>query len=211
MQVHLPRQRPGRGGIRRSRAPGDCREGPPGQLRSPVRVSQTFARIHGAVLSLWERAKREHSSPRELGWSVGVGAFVACTPLLGLHVWLAIGLATLLRLNRLWALIASRLSSTPVLLVTTFCEIEAAHRLRTGRWAPLAMHEALTHGRELLFDWVLGTLLVGSVVGIGTGLLAYALARAHRDAALLAKRHTPGPLPPPFLESPRSEPPPPNR
>ena len=69
---------------------------------------------------LWERARREHSSPREIGLAVGVGAFVACTPLIGFHLWLALGFATLLKLNRLWAMIGSRLSTTPILLVTTF-------------------------------------------------------------------------------------------
>lgn len=145
-------------------------------------MPKPFIRLHAAVLSLWERAKKEHSSPRELGLSVGVGAFVACTPLLGLHAWLALGLATLLRLNRLWTLIASRLSSTPVLAVTTFCEIETAHRLRTGRWVPLALHEAMEHGRELLGDWILGTVIVGGVVALCAGFLAYGIARAHGDA-----------------------------
>jgi len=145
-------------------------------------VPNPFVRLHEAVLAFWERAKSERSSPRELGLSVGVGAFVACTPLLGLHVWLALGLATLLRLNRLWTLIASRLSSTPVLAVTTYCEIETAHRLRTGRWVPLTLQAALDHGRELLFDWVLGTAIVGGLVAVCAGLVAYGVARWRRDA-----------------------------
>lgn len=169
-------------------------------------VPGPFARLHSAAVSLWDRAKRERSSPRELGWSVGVGAFVACTPLLGFHLWLALGLATMLRLNRLWTLIASRLSSTPVLLVTAFCEIETAHRLRTGRWVPLAVHEAFSHGRELLVDWILGTVLVGGFVAVCAGFLAYALARAHRDATA----HTRGPRLRPFSGSPPSEPRPPS-
>jgi uncharacterized protein (DUF2062 family) len=174
-----------------------------GAVRLPVApVPGPFARLHLAAIALWERAKHEHSSPRELGWSVGVGAFVACTPLLGLHLWLALGLATLLRLNRLWTLIASRLSSTPVLLVTAFCEIETAHRLRTGRWVPLAPHEALRHGRELLVDWILGTVLVGGLVATCAGFLAYALARAHRDAMARTRE----PRLRPFSESPPSKP-----
>jgi len=152
-------------------------------LRSASGVPNPFVRLHKAVLALWERAKRERSSPREIGLSVGVGAFVACTPLLGLHVWLALGLATLLRLNRLWTLIGSRLSSTPILAVTTYCEIEAAHRLRTARWVPMTLHEAMDHGPELLFDWVLGTVIVGGLIAVCTGLLAYGVARWRRDSS----------------------------
>jgi uncharacterized protein (DUF2062 family) len=168
-------------------------------------VPNPFVRLHEAVLSLWERARRERSSPRELACSVAVGAFVACTPLLGLHFWLALGLATLLRLNRLWTVLASRLSSTPVLLVTTFCEIETAHRLRTGRWVPLAVKAAMNHRKELLFDWVVGTVLVGGLVAVSTGLLTYAIARRRRDI-----RNRRAGLPEPSSEFPRSEPPRPN-
>jgi uncharacterized protein (DUF2062 family) len=168
-----------------------------------ARVPHPFLRVHRAILSLWQRLRRERTSPRELAWSVGVGAFVACTPLIGLHFWLALGLATLLRLNRLWTVIASRLSSTPVLLVTTFCEIETAHRLRTGRWVPLALHEALDHRRELLFDWVVGTVLVGGLLALCTGVITYGIARRLREVRLRTRAG----LPLPSSESPRSEPP----
>ncbi len=162
-----------------------------------------FLRLHRRALELWARARSEHSTPREIGWSVAVGAFVACTPLIGLHVWLALALATLLRLNRLWTCIGSRLSSTPVLVVTTFCEIEAAHRLRTGRWAAMEWREALQHGRELILDWVVGTVIVGGLIATCVGLLAYGIARRLQAPTL----RTPERLPAPSSESPTSEPP----
>jgi uncharacterized protein (DUF2062 family) len=127
--------------------------------------------------NLWERARREHSSPREIGLSVGVGAFMACTPLIGFHLWLALGFATLLKLNRLWAMIGSRLSTTPILLVTTFAEIQAAHRLRTGGWATMTLHQALARGPELVLDWGIGSVIVGSGVATIAGLAAMMLAR----------------------------------
>ncbi|HLK37152.1 MAG TPA: DUF2062 domain-containing protein, partial [Polyangiaceae bacterium] len=69
-----------------------------------------FFRLFARGRALWERALRERSSPPEVGLSVGVGVFAACTPLLGAHAWIALGLATLLRLNRVWAFLASRVS-----------------------------------------------------------------------------------------------------
>ena len=124
-------------------------------------------------VDVWERAKSEHSAPRQVGWSVAVGVFSGCTPFLGFHMWIALALATLFRLNRLWAFLGSRISFTPVLAAIAFCEIESAHRLRTGAWASLTPHDALGHGKELLGDWLLGATIVGGGFASGFGLAAY--------------------------------------
>ena len=133
-----------------------------------------------ATLSLWEQAKREHSSPREIGCSVGLGVFSGCTPAFGFHMWVAIALASLLRLNRLWAFVGSRISFTPVYAWIVFCEIEGAHRLRTGSWMALSPSEAAAHAWDVLTDWLLGTVLVGGVLGAALGTLAYVLALRSR-------------------------------
>jgi uncharacterized protein (DUF2062 family) len=161
---------------------------------------------HGVARArdLWEQAKRERSSPPEVGFSVAVGVLSACTPFLGLHMWIALGLATLFRLNRLLALLASRLSVMPVFALITFCEIESAHRLRTGSWVQLVPREALARGRELLVDWILGTGLVGGVLALLAGLLAYGVARRWRHASTI---RTPAEPRPPSSGSPPSGPP----
>jgi uncharacterized protein (DUF2062 family) len=140
-------------------------------------VSGPFTRSLHFARNLWERARREHSSPREIGLSVGVGAFIACTPLVGLHLWMALGFATILRLNRIWAMIGSRLSTTPIFFVTTFAEIQLAHHLRTGSWAQVSLHQALSKGPELLLDWSIGSLIIGTGVATAAGLVAATLAR----------------------------------
>jgi uncharacterized protein (DUF2062 family) len=147
---------------------------------------------------LWERAKREPSTPRQVGLSVGIGAFTACTPFIGLHFWISLGLATLLRLNRVWAVVGSRLSMTPILLLTTFSEIQVAHRLRTGTWVAMNWHQAFDHGRELMFDWITGTILVGGPIAITVGLVAYSLARRWQHRL---NQRTPDALPRPSSES----------
>ena len=154
-----------------------------------------------ALRRLWERAINEHSSPSEIGWSVGIGALAASTPFIGLHMWLAMGLATVLRKNRLWAFLGSRLSSSPTLACIVFVEIECAHRLRTGLYAPLSISDSVAHGRELLGDWLLGTALVAPIVGAAAGLVAWTLAArwATRAARVEARR--------PSLECPPSGPP----
>ena len=68
--------------------------------------------------------------PREVAWSVAVGVFCGCSPFIGLHMWMALGLATALRLNRLWAFVGSRVSSSILVAWIAFSEVELAHRLR---------------------------------------------------------------------------------
>jgi uncharacterized protein (DUF2062 family) len=157
-----------------------------------------------------DRAKNEHATPHEVGLSVAVGAFSACTPFLGLHMWIALGLATVFRLNRLWAFLASRISIMPVYLWISFCEIELGHRLRAGEWLHVGAREALSRGMELSTDWAAGTALVGGFLAAALGLAAYACARrwsaAHAAPALsVTPRRLDGPLER-SSESPPSEP-----
>jgi uncharacterized protein (DUF2062 family) len=122
---------------------------------------------------LFRRALREHSSPRGIGLSVAVGVFAGCSPW-GFHGILALAVATILRLNRLWAFLASRIAIFPVYLAIAFCEIEVGHLLRTGEFARLAPSEAFAHRYELFPALMLGTLVVGCVLAAVAGAAAYA-------------------------------------
>jgi uncharacterized protein (DUF2062 family) len=155
-------------------------------------------RAFGLIRDLWQRALRERSTPREIGLSVGLGAFVACSPFIGFHLWIALALATLLKLNRVWAMIGSRLSTTPVLLATTFAGIQVAHYARTRTWASIRLHQSLQDAQQLLIDWALGSVLIGTIVGVTAGLTAAALARRWQQ---LNPRGL-GALPPRSSESP---------
>lgn len=127
--------------------------------------------------SLWELAKREQAAPHQIGLAVGVGVFAGCTPALWFHMWVALLLATLFRVNRLWAFLGSRISFFPVFGLITFAEIQVAHRIRTGQWLDMEVSGALSHAKELLVDWLLGAALVGVVLGGIVGYAAYAVAR----------------------------------
>ncbi len=160
----------------------------------PLRLSTERAR------AVFRAALREHATPREVGWSVGIGVFCGCTPFIGLHMWLALGLTTLLRLNRLWSFVGSRVSTSVMAYAIAFAEIDLGHHLRTGAWVNLAWRDVLAHGRELLGDWCLGSVLVGTGLGVILGLVSYRL----RARAL--SRRTPGEPRPPSSESPPSAP-----
>jgi uncharacterized protein (DUF2062 family) len=175
-----------------------------------------LTRLFRGLRGLFLLALRERATPRETGLSVAVGAFSSSTPFVGFHIWMALGLATVLRLNRLWAALGSRASPPPVLALLAFSQVQLAHRLRTGHWVPLAVHEILAHSRELFLDWLLGTPLVGGAYAAALGLLAYVVAR--RRAAMAAADPAsagsaevtlpvPGAAPPGTSECPPSAPP----
>jgi uncharacterized protein len=170
-------------------------------------VRALFTRFWQSTRGLWARAKREHSSPGEVAWSVALGVFCGCSPFIGLHMWLALALASALRLNRLWAFLGSRISSGVLLAWIVFSEIELAHRLRTGAWLALSLDPvssfAFNRGWRLFGDWLLGWTMVGAPLATVLGFLALGAARRWQRI----RRHTPAAPRPPTSESPASAPP----
>jgi uncharacterized protein (DUF2062 family) len=156
-------------------------------------LQRSWRRAVERARDLWRRALREHTTPRELALSVGLGVFVGCTPFLGLHAGMALALATFFRVSRLWALIGSRVSFFLTLPWIVLAEIQVAHHLRTGAWAALSTRDAVDHAREWLFDWWLGVVPVGTVLAVLFGALAYGVAAV--------RRRRPSPAPPPSSES----------
>lgn len=133
-----------------------------------------------------------------------MGVFSGCTPFIGFHLGIAFVLATLFRLNRLWAMVGSRVSMTLFLAPIVFVEIEGAHWVRTGRWAPGTLEDIWAQRRELATDWLLGSGVVGPVLAAILGLLAY------RAALRWASARSPaGPLPPSSGSRPSAPPAPP--
>ena len=174
-----------------------------------------FRRLWAKLKRLWQLAKSERASPREIGWAVAIGAFAGCTPAVGVHGPLAMGLATLARKNRLFAWLGSRISNMVFLPFIALAEVQLSHRVRTGAFVDLARGDILAQAPHLLLDWCLGCFPVGAVVGIVMGLGAYAFAhqrdarRARAARQLEAEaasgsltRPTPAELPPPSSGSP---------
>lgn len=140
-------------------------------------------RLWEKLLLVWKLAKSERASPREIGWAVFWGVFAGCTPAVGFHGPLALGVATLVRKNRLWAWIGSRISNMVILPFIAIAEIQVAHLVRTGAMVSITREDALAQARELLVDWLLGTIPVGGALGAIFGLAAWAwAARRARQA-----------------------------
>lgn len=155
-----------------------------------------FGRLWEKIKLLWRLAKSERGTPREIFWAVFVGVFAGCTPAVGVHGPLALGTATLLRKNRLFAWLGSRVSNIVLLPFIAIGEIQVSHRLRTGAWASLSLEHVLDEAPELLLDWCLGTIPVGCALGLVVGGASWWLARRRDRRRRVEAAATPSPAEP---------------
>jgi uncharacterized protein (DUF2062 family) len=130
---------------------------------------------------IYRAARDERASPKEIGWAVGVGVFVGCSPVLGFHGAIALGLATILRKNRLYCWLGSRVCNVVTLPFVAVAEVEVARLLRTGHFVTLDRDHILEQAPALFGDWLLGMLPVGSVLALLIGAAVYLFSRYREE------------------------------
>lgn len=176
------------------------------QILRDFRQNLSWKTLRAKTRELVVLLLKERASPKEVGQAIAIGVWMGTSPAFGLHGWLAIGLATLLRKNRVFAWVGSRVSFFLLLPWIILSEIEAAHWVRTGELAPIDRHHIVQEAATYLLDFCLGWLVLGPVYAVVLGLLAVPVwawwqRRAARKQAL-ATDDTQLPLPPPSSESP---------
>jgi uncharacterized protein (DUF2062 family) len=138
------------------------------------------------AVALWNRARAEHASPAQVGGAVAVGLLACCSPMLGFHCFIALGLATMFRVNRLWAAVASQASIFGILRAPIiWTEVELGHYARVRTWAPLDLATIIPRAPSLMLDWAIGSIPFGFTVATLGGLLTWALLslpRAQHDS-----------------------------
>lgn len=128
----------------------------------------------------------EHASPRDLALAAFVGVFMGALPLLACHMVAILYVTTRYRLNRAMALATQNLCMPPV--VPVLC-VEVGHFLRHGEWLTEVSRQTVLRELHLrLWEWLIGSVPVGLVLGGLTGLIVYGAARkmegwAARDRA----------------------------
>lgn len=122
---------------------------------------------------------RENASPFWLALAVWMGLFVGASPLIGIHTVLIIYLAYRLHLNKVAAVAASQFCMPPV--VPALC-IEVGHFIQTGQWlTDLSWERWLLEAHYRLWDWFIGSLFVGPLIGCIGGGVVYLVARKFHD------------------------------
>ncbi|MHB8080238.1 MAG: DUF2062 domain-containing protein [Candidatus Krumholzibacteriia bacterium] len=122
----------------------------------------------------WRALAGSDQTDRNLAAALALGVLVAPTPVLGLHTWMAIGLAFLLRVNRLAAFIGSNLANPLTMAPLVWLDIELGARL-LGRPAPVWPGRSAVWARlgQLYLEAWVGAL----VLGVAGAAVTYVLAR----------------------------------
>jgi len=120
----------------------------------------------------------ENSTPGQLAAAGAVGVLLGALPLIALHTVAILFTAGYLRVNKVAAIAASQLTMPPV--VPALC-IEVGYYLRHGHWLTEISLETLGYqGLERLYEWLLGSLLLGPLLAGATALVIYAMASVLR-------------------------------
>ncbi len=128
----------------------------------------------------------EQATPQGLAFAVALGVFLGAVPLIACHTLVILIAAALLRLNRAAAVAASQLCMPPV--VPALC-IEMGHLMRYGHFLTLQGIRSLRDasflelgymGLQCLWDWCIGSLLVGTGLAVMLGLMTYVAAHGLR-------------------------------
>jgi uncharacterized protein (DUF2062 family) len=113
----------------------------------------------------------ENSTPRELALAATLGVFIGTLPFFGVHTLMILVAAGVMRLNRIWAVTVSQVTMPPLVPALA---IEVGHFMRFGSFLTEFNLQTLgAEGFERLWEWFLGSLLLGPLLGGIAGLLTY--------------------------------------
>ncbi len=120
----------------------------------------------------------EHSSAAELAAAVWVGIFLGALPIIPFGIAAIVYATHRLHLNKLAAVGASNLCCAP--FVPFLC-IELGHYLIHGSfWYQFNRQTLLNEIHYRLWEWLLGALLIGPILGLIGALLTYSLVNMFR-------------------------------
>ena len=131
-------------------------------------------RLRDALPELLYELRVEQGTPARHAVAVGLGTFIGCLPLYGLHLPLCLGVAHLARVNKLLCYLAAYINNPLTGPWITLAELELGHLVLHGTMMPLtlqAAREASVWGLGL--DLALGGFLFAAVAGLLLGLLTF--------------------------------------
>ena len=116
---------------------------------------------------------RKNVSPERLAVSGGLGVFLGALPLIACQALVILGTANFFRLNKYAALGTSQLCNPPI--VPALC-IEVGYFIRHGRFLTEISLKTLGYqGLERIFEWIIGALVLGPLMGLFVGGIIYIL------------------------------------
>ena len=140
---------------------------------------------------LFHRLRTEGDTPGRQAAAFGLGTFIGCLPLFGLHLQLCLAAGWLLRLNPLKLYLAANISNPFVAPFLLFAEVQAGRWLRTGALYPVSL-DAFRAFNVWQFgaDLIVGSLVVGLALGAAAAAVTFVFGRRagapRPEAGLLA-------------------------
>jgi hypothetical protein len=127
---------------------------------------------------------RAHLTPESIAWAVGIGVFIGCLPIYGLHIFACIAVARWLKLNQPLLYAAANISNPFFAPFLISGQIAMGEWLRHGGDPPpgvtlpedTAWH-MLQQAPDLFVSCLVGSLVMGVVLGLGFGVAALVAAR----------------------------------
>lgn len=126
------------------------------------------------------RALVQHcADPREIAGGAAAGAIVAALPVLGFQGVVTMVVCSWFRFNKASALLTNQLGTPPLIQIVS---IQTGHYLRSGAFLTALSQDAITRqGVQILVDWLIGSLVVGPLLGLVLGGVFYRAARSARS------------------------------
>ena len=146
--------------------------------RSPGKDAGPKATEFLHPVRFFRRLSREHSGAGELAAAVWVGIFLGSLPIIPFGIATIVYVSHRLHLNKLAGVAASNICCAP--FVPLAC-VEAGHFLRNGRFLfAFDRHVLLDEIHLRLWEWLLGALVIGPILGFAGALLTYFAVRSLR-------------------------------
>ncbi len=129
----------------------------------------------------------ENVTPVQLAAAAGMGVWIGALPLIGLHTITILFVSSYFRLNKVATLAANQLGIPPVM--PALC-IEVGYFMRHGEFLTEMSLETLGYqALERLWEWFLGSLVVGPALAVLVGGLVFVAASLINRGIRGGKRH----------------------
>ncbi len=129
-------------------------------------------------LAFLRKLSLEHSGAGELAIAAGVGVAIGALPIIPFGIVTTIFVCSRLRLNALAAVGAGNICVFP--FVPFLC-VELGHAIRYGRlWTEFSWETIAIQIPQRVLEWLIGSLILGPVLGAVVALSVFAIIRALR-------------------------------
>ena len=123
-----------------------------------------LARIKDYILRFYKKGL----SPHEIATGIALGIFIGCVPMLGVHTIMAIGLASLLRLNTLVVLIGTQISNPISFPFQIFVSAEVGSLILNGHFLDIKFSRDINYLNEYILPIIIGGLVLGIILSMAS-------------------------------------------